>query len=51
MMMIVENIPWNISVWNVIFDEKKVIWFHVLSLSLSERFINFCLGIDAMQNL
>ena len=23
MMMIVENIPWNVSVWNVIFDEEK----------------------------
>ena len=22
MMMIVESIPWNISVWNAIFDEK-----------------------------
>ena len=41
--MIVENIPWNIYVWNVKFDES-------LSLS-SERFIDFCFGIDAMQNV
>ena len=25
MMMIVKNIPWNISAWNALFDEKKII--------------------------
>ena len=46
MMMIVENIPWNIFVWNVVIDE-----YSQQSLTLSERFIYFYYGIDAKQNL
>ena len=51
MMMIEQNISSNISVWNFKFDEKQIILFRVWSLSLSERCINCCFGIDAMQKM
>ena len=42
-MMVVENIPWNISAWNVILDEKY--------MKLIYSFINVLFLIDVMQNV
>ena len=51
MMMIVKNIPWNVSVWNVKFDEKQIKQISCLEFIAQWAFYSFIFLIDVMQNV